>query len=65
MMANEDFRHKIDNNYSFEVPIGKALVKAEKILAIDSNFLLFIFGFMVFLSYIVSNQIIQNSIDNK
>ena len=54
MMDNADFRHKIDNHLSLEVPIGKALIYMKQLLAIESNFLLFIFGFMVFLSYIVS-----------
>ena len=64
-MSVDYIRHQIENEYQFQSPLSTAMHASQGLEGFLSSFALLVLGLMVYLSNIVSNSLMTQSIVDK
>lgn len=65
LMAENRFRHMIENDFRLETALSQSMVRSASATMMYKNFVMLIFLIMIFLAFIVSNSLIQTSIEQR
>lgn len=65
LMSINKMRHDIENKFLFETILSESLINSQFVTLMYQYSVLLIFFIMIFLAFIVSNSLIQSSIDQK